>query len=126
MAKTVITSPSLPRLPFLSPGTRAGDYVFVSGQVGAQDDQGKTLTGIEAQTKQVLELVKRVLETTGASLNDVVKATVFLTNAEDFAAMNKVYSTYFPKDPPARSTIIVKALAKPEYIVEIECIAYRP
>jgi len=59
MAKTVIASPSLPRHPFLSPGTRAGDYVFVSGQVGAQDDQGKALTGIEAQTKQVLEKVKR-------------------------------------------------------------------
>jgi 2-iminobutanoate/2-iminopropanoate deaminase len=126
MSKKVITSSSISRNPFFSPAIKAGDYVFVSGQVGALDEQGKPITGIEAQTKQSLANMKLVLETASVSLNDVVKTTVFLTKQEDFAPMNKVYASFFPKDPPARSTIIVVALAKPEYIVEIECVAHCP
>ena len=125
MNKKVITLPTSSN-PFLSPGIKAGDYIFVSGQVGGVDNQGNLLKGIEAQTKQVLENIKKVLEAAGASLADVVKTTVFLVNVDDFGQMNNVYGSYFTQDRPARSTIVVAALAKPEYIVEIECIAYRP
>ncbi len=124
MAKQVITVPTaLPGVPY-SPAIKAGDYVFVSGQVGHVDSQGNKLEGVEAQTRQVLNNVKRVLEAAGSSMDDVVKTTVFLVKAEDFSKMNEVYKTFFTKDLPARSTVIVAALARPEMVVEIETIAY--
>ncbi|MFQ5996169.1 MAG: RidA family protein [Dehalococcoidales bacterium] len=126
MAKQAIIVPtSLPGVPY-SPGMKAGDYIFVSGQIGHVDREGNKVEGVEAQTRQTLENMKRVLETAGASLSDVVKTTVFLVKAEDFTKMNEVYKSYFTKDFPARSTVIVAALARPEVIVEIEGIAYRP
>jgi 2-iminobutanoate/2-iminopropanoate deaminase len=126
MTKQVITVPtSLPGVPF-SPAIKAGDYIFVSGQVGHVDGQGKKLEGIEAQTRQVLDNMRRVLEAAGASMDDVVKTTVFLVRAEDFPKMNEVYKSCFTQDLPARSTVIVAALARPEIVVEIEGIAYRP
>ena len=126
MVKQVIMVPTaLPGVPY-SPGMKAGDYIFVSGQVGHVDSEGNKVEGVEAQTRQTLEKMKRVLEAAGASLSDVVKATVFLVKADDFAKMNEVYKSYFTKDYPARSTVIVAALARPEVIVEIECVAYRP
>ncbi len=124
MAKQVITVPTaLPGVPY-SPAIKAGDYVFVSGQVGHVDSQGNKLEGVEAQTRQVLNNVKRVLEAAGSSMDDVVKTTVFLVKAEDFPKMNEVYKTFFTSDLPARSTVIVAALARPEMVVEIEAIAY--
>ena len=126
MAKQVITVPtSLPGVPY-SPGMKAGDYTFVSGQVGHVDGKGNKLEGIEAQTRRVMENMKDVLAAAGASLSDVVKTTVFLVKADDFAKMNEVYKTFFDKDYPSRSTVTVAALARPEIIVEIECIAYHP
>jgi len=126
MAKQVITVPTaLPGVPY-SPGIKAGDYIFVSGQVGHVDSKGNKVEGIEAQTRQVLNNMKGVLAAAGASLSDVVKSTVFLVKADDFAKMNEVYKSFFEKDYPSRSTVIVAALARPEILVEIECIAYRP
>ncbi len=125
MVKKVITMPTASN-PFLSPAIRAGDYIFTSGQVVAQDDQGNPVNGIEAQTSLVLEKLKGILEVEEASLDDVVKTTVFLVNVDDFSKMNEVYGSYFKQDRPARSTIVVAALAKPEYVVEIECVAYKP
>lgn len=126
MAKQVIVVPTaLPGVPY-SPGMRAGDYIFVSGQIGHVDREGNKVGGIEAQTRQTLENMRGVLEAAGASLNDVVKTIVFLVKADDFARMNEVYKSYFTKDYPARSTVIVAALARPEVLVEIECVAYRP
>jgi 2-iminobutanoate/2-iminopropanoate deaminase len=125
MAKQVITVPTaLPGVPY-SPAIKSGEYIFVSGQVGHVDGQGNKLEGVEAQTRQVLENMKRVLEAGGASMDDVVKTTVFLVKAEDFSKMNEVYKTYFTGDLPARSTVVVAALARPELVVEIECIACR-
>jgi len=124
MVKKVITVPGAPKLPF-SPGIRAGDYIFVSGQAGFVDAEGKEAKGIKAQTKQCLENIKQVLTVAGCSLDDVVKVTVFLRNQEDFAKMNEVYQSYFVKDRPARSTVVA-ALALPSMLIEIECIAYSP
>ena len=124
MVKKAITVPGAPKLPF-SPAIRAGDYIFVSGQLGLTDVQGRELKGIEAQTKQCLENMKGVLTAAGSSLGDVVKVTVFLRSEKDFAKMNEVYQSYFTKDQPARSTIIT-GLVLPNMLIEMECIAYSP
>ena len=123
MTKKVISIPGAPKLP-LSPAISAGDFIFVSGQGGHKDAEGKEAKGIETQTKVCLEKVKRVLTAAGASMDDVVKATIFLRNAEDFTKMNEVYQGFFPDDKPARSTVLT-GLVLPEMLVEIECIAYR-
>ena len=125
MTKQVINVPNTPKLPF-SPAIQAGDYIFVSGQAGFQDPKtGEASEGIEAQTKQCLENIKQVLETAGSSLDDVVKVTVFLGNVADYAKMNEIYQSYFPKDNPARSTAVT-GLANPNMVIEMECIAYFP
>lgn len=110
----------------ISTGVKAGSYIFLSGQIGLVDERGNELKGIEAQTRQALENMKGILKEAGASLSDVVKVTIFLVNVDDFAKMNEVYKSYFTEDYPARSTVVVAALARPEMIVEIECIAYCP
>jgi 2-iminobutanoate/2-iminopropanoate deaminase len=113
-------------IPLYSPGIRAGEYIFITGQVGAVDDQGREVKGTEAQTRQLLENIKKILEAAGASLSDVVQTTNFLVNVKDWEQMNKAYNSYFSEGWPARSTIIVAGLSKPEWLVEIECIAYHP
>ena len=126
MAGKPVRPSSMPN-PLASPGMKAGDFIFVTGQVGAVDEWGNPITGAEAQTRQTLKNMKTVLETAGASMDDVIKTTVFLVRSDDFAAMNKAYVEYFNKDvKPARSTVIVAALARTDWIVEIECVAYKP
>jgi 2-iminobutanoate/2-iminopropanoate deaminase len=116
---------AVPGVPYSS-ATKAGPLVFISGQIGALDDAGKPISTVEGQTRQLLKKMKIALEAAGASFSDVTKTTVFLVNVNDFAVMNQVYKEFFPKDPPARSTVIVAGLAKPEWLVEIEAIAYKP
>jgi 2-iminobutanoate/2-iminopropanoate deaminase len=107
----------------LSPAIKAGGFVFVSGYPGYRDRKTEALLeGIEAQTRETLEVIRDTLEAAGSSLDKVVKVTVFLKNARDFPEMNEVYRTFFPKDMPARSTIL-GALALPEMLIEMECIA---
>ena len=108
----------------LSPAVRAGDLVFVSGQVPTDKSGQIVAGGIEAQTTQALENVKAALALAGAGMEDVVKSLVILQDARDFAGMNKVYSSYFPKDPPARSTIEARLVI--DIKVEIEVVAYKP
>ena len=124
MLKRVITLPDAPKLPF-SAAIRAGDYIFVSGQIGHTDAGGKKVKGIEGQVRQCLENMKKVLAAAGSSLDEVVKVTVFLRNQADFARMNEIYQSYFAEDRPARSTVIAD-LALPSMLIEIDCIAYFP
>lgn len=114
-----------PKPSHLSAGFRVGDLVFTSGNVGRDPETGNTPDTIEEQTKQVLENIKRVLIKTGASMNDVVKTTVFLPDIGDYAKMNEVYVTFFDEPRPARSCVGAK-LARPEFKVEIEAIAVSP
>jgi len=103
-------------------GVLSGDFVFVSGQ-GPFDPQTKAMANsIEDQTKQTLDNVKAIVEAAGATMADVVKVTVLLTDVADFQAMNKVYESYFPKPFPARTTFGV-ALAVPNMKIEIDAIA---
>ncbi len=115
------TYPSSLPYPF-SAAVRAGDLLFVSGQVGIRD--GKTGAGIEEQTRFTMENIRDVLAQAGASLEDVVKVTVFLTDMSLWPKMNEVYASYFPNDPPARSALGAAALALPDLLVEIECVAH--
>lgn len=109
-------------LPF-SPAIRAGGLIFLSGQVGNVPGT-RTLVagGITAETRQAMENLGVVLRAAGSSWSRVVKCTVFLLDINDYAAMNAVYASYFPADPPARSTLAASGLALGAR-VEIECIA---
>jgi 2-iminobutanoate/2-iminopropanoate deaminase len=107
----------------LSPAVRAGDFVFVSGQVPVVE--GKVVPGgIAAETRAVLENVKRCLAMAGAGMEDVVKTTVWLRDRDDFPAFNSAYAEFFPVKPPARSTAESRLMI--DIAVEIEAIAYKP
>lgn len=114
-----------PRGPY-SPFVRAGDFIYVSGQGPIDADTNQFSYGdIRHETRVTLENVRRILESAGASPADVVKCSVFLRDGNDFAAMNEVYSAFFGKTRPARTTVAV-AFADPTMKVEIDCVAYRP
>ena len=106
-----------------SQGIRANGFIFLSGQVALDPKSGELISGdVRQQTERTLENLKGVLEAAGANLNHVVKVTIFLKNMGDFAGMNEIYARYFPKLPPARSTVEVARLPK-DALVEIELIA---
>lgn len=105
-----------------SQGIKVGNLVITSGQIPIDVTTGAFPEGIEAQTRQSLENCKRVLEAGGATMQDVVKTTVFLSDMENFAAMNAVYATFFEGEAPARSAVQAARLPK-DALVEIECIA---
>ncbi|WP_426400806.1 RidA family protein (plasmid) [Ralstonia sp. R-29] len=100
-----------------SPGLRVGNTLYISGQIA--DGQN-----IEEQTKAALAKVKAIAEAAGTSMANIDKCTVFLTRQSDFVGMNGAWSLAFPTTPPARSTVIVAALPRPEPIIEIECMAH--
>lgn len=109
-------------LPF-STAVRVGNLLYLSGQVGVPPGSRQVVPGgVGAETRRTLENIKRVLEYAGSSMDRVVKCTVFLQDIADYAAMNEVYATFFPRDPPARSTVAGSGLALGAR-VEIECIA---
>ena len=98
--------------------------LFVSGQIALNPETGDVIPGgIREQTRQVLENLRAILNAAGGSLGNVVKTTVYLSNLDDFAAMNEVYAEYFAQQPPARATVEVSRLPK-EVSIEIEAIAY--
>ncbi len=107
-----------------SQGVQVGNLLFLSGQIPLNAAGELQRGDIVVQTIQVLENIKALLAAAEMGLADVVKATVFLTDMDDFAEMNRVYAEYFPHNPPARSTIQVAALPKGASI-EIEVIAMK-
>jgi reactive intermediate/imine deaminase len=108
----------------LSQAIRAGDFVFVTGQVPMRDGKPMTDGGIEAQTRACLNGLSEILAEAGCDLGDVVKSMVWLKKREDFPGFNSVYAEYFPSEPPTRSALVSDFLI--DILVEIECIAYRP
>jgi 2-iminobutanoate/2-iminopropanoate deaminase len=108
----------------LSPAVRAGDFVFVSGQVPVGADGQIVTGGVAAETDQVLKNIAAVLEMAGCALADVVKTTVWLRDRDDFAAFNEAYGKHFPNDPPARSTAESRLMI--DIAVEIEAVAFKP
>ncbi|MBI5411985.1 RidA family protein [Candidatus Peregrinibacteria bacterium] len=107
-----------------SQAVRYGEYIFCSGQIPL-DPKTMEVVGVTAteQAKQALENLKAVLEAAESDFSRVVKTTLFLKNLGDFVAVNEVYASYFPSNPPARSTIEVARLPK-NVLIEIECIAH--
>ena len=111
-----------PNLPF-SGAVKAGGLIYVAGTIGPAS--GEIAKGdIKAQTKQTLDNISAALTTAGSSMANAASMLVYLRNASDFAAMNEVYSTYWPKDPPARTTVVVtQPLALADGLIEISAIA---
>lgn len=123
--KKVISSPLAPSAigPY-SQAIEVNGMLFLSGQLPIDAATGLMAEGIEEQAKQSLSNIKHILEEAGLTMANVVKTTVFLADMSLFADMNKVYSTFFEGEYPARSAVAVKALPK-DALVEIECIAVR-
>ena len=122
--KKVIQTDKAPRAigPY-SQAIRAGNFLFLSGQIPLDPKTGELVKGdIRQQTKQVLENIKGVLESQGLGMEDVVKATIFLKDIGNFNQVNEVYATYFPSSPPSRSTVEVAKLPR-DTDIEIEAIA---
>ena len=110
-------------LPF-SPAVRAGDYVFISGQVAMKENGEIEPGGIEAQTRRTMDNVVAVLAKAGCTLEDVAKVNVWLDDTRDFWTFNKIYASYFPNGAPARST--VKSQLMVDAKIEIDVVAYKP
>lgn len=122
--QVIIPKNSAPPLAPYSPGTRAGNAVYVSGMLaidsaGASVGQGD----VSAQTRHILEAIRAVLEAAGGSMKDIAFNSIFLKDLNDYAAMNAVYAEFFPEEPPARYCIRAD-LVKPEFLVEISSIAH--
>ena len=118
-----IAPPGPDKRPF-SEAVHVGRMLYLSGQLGI-DSSGKLASGgIQAETRQALENIKRVLAANGSSMDDVVKCTAMLADIKEWAAMNEVYVTYFPKHLPARSAFATNGLVRGGRI-ELECMAIR-
>jgi 2-iminobutanoate/2-iminopropanoate deaminase len=125
MGKKVIQTEKAPKpIGPYSQAIRAGNFIFLSGQIPIDPKTEELVKGdIRQQTRQVLENIRGVLESQGLGMQDVVKVTIFLKDMGSFNQMNEVYATYFSSSPPARSTVEVAKLPRNAEI-EIEAIAY--
>lgn len=103
----------------------SGSFVFTGGKVGIDPKTGKVSGNIREQTKQTLENLKAVLETSGTSMENVARVMIFLTDMSDYNQMNEVYEEFFGNRPPARICVEVAKLALPELKIEIDAIAER-
>ncbi len=120
----IIPEGSPPALAPYSPGTKAGNAIYVAGTL-ALDGEGKCVGegDAAAQTHHVLEQIKNVIEAGGGTMDDITLNMIFLKDFADYKKMNEVYVTYFPNDPPARYCIKAE-LVKPEFLIEIASIAH--
>jgi len=121
-----LTPPGVPapRGPY-SPAVRAGDFIFVSGQLAVDPVTNRYEPGnIQDETRRTLDNIKRILEGAGATIADVVRVGVFLADGDEFAKMNEVYAEFFGDDKPARTTIVCRFAS--DIRVEIDCVAYSP
>jgi len=112
--------------PNLSPATRFGNLVFVSGQTGRHPVTGEVGKDVREQTRNILERIKGILTAAGTSLDNVLTATTYLTRVQDVGAYNEEYAKYFPTNKPARTTVTVAALNSPELVIEITVTACIP
>ncbi len=110
-------------LPF-SPAVRAGDFIYVSGQIAMMENGELEPGGIESQTRRTMENLRKVLEQAGCTFDDVVKANCWLDDPRDFWTFNRVYAESFPNGGPARSTVRAELMVDAK--VEIDVIAYKP
>jgi 2-iminobutanoate/2-iminopropanoate deaminase len=125
MISVIGNSPTLPdgtTIP-LSPAVRAGDFLFLSGQLGLDENGRLAGEDIASQTRQTIARLEALLATAGGRRDQIIKVSVWLTDGADFPAFNRVYAKLFPDRPPARSTV-VSGLLIPGARVEIDAVAY--
>lgn len=123
MNKTIISTNTAPSAigPY-SQAVQSNGFIFTSGMIAIDPRTGTLSTGnIDEQTRLVMENLTALIKSTGATMSDVIKTTVFLSDMNNFASMNSIYAEYFTTDPPARSTVEVARLPK-DVLVEVECI----
>ena len=121
--KQIVTTGGNPSLPF-SPAVKAGGLMYVAGTLGTDASGALKKGDIKAQTKQTLDNISATLKAGGSSLANATSVLVYLRNVGDFAAMNEVYTTYWTKDPPARTTVVVpQPLANADGLIEISMVA---
>lgn len=127
MPKTIIVSDRAPApVAAYAQAVRAGDFVFLSGQLGLDPSTGQMVPGgVEAETRQAIENLSAVLSAASGTLRDLVKVTVYLADMAEFPAFNGVYASYFGDQPPARATVAVAGLPRGAR-VEIEAVAFLP
>lgn len=119
-SRTVVSTTG--NLATLSGAIRVGDMLYLSGQLPGSRESPMDST-IQGQTKQALDKIKGLVEAAGAKMENVVKCTVFLASGADYQGMNQAYREFWPKEPPARSTVVVAALVSPGAKLEVECMA---
>ncbi len=125
MEKKVISTKKAPAAvgPYVQ-AVQKGNMLYASGQLGLIPENGELPKGVEAQTSQSLKNVQAILDEAGFAKEDIVKTTVFITDMEDFAAVNRIYADFFGEAKPARSCVEVSRLPK-DGVVEIEVIAMK-
>jgi len=111
-------------LPF-SPVVEAGGVLYLAGHLGRHPETRAYDPRIEVQTTQTLQNIGATLASINASMSDIVRCQVFMTEISGFSEMNRAYRNFFPSNPPARTTVEVSGLAAPEALIEIECTAVR-
>ena len=122
--QVILTKGTDPAKMVFSPGIRAGQWLFPSGSAGLTADGKVAGPDIESQARQALKNIGEVLEAAGSSWDKVVKVNCFLTHPQrDFQGWNKVFKEFFPKDPPARTTVGTSELIGPDWLIEVEAIA---
>ncbi len=132
MRQAMNAAPPRGKYPYIK---RAGEFLFVSGTSarrpdntieGAEvDELGTTRLDIRVQTRAVIENIRNILSSAGASLKDIVEISTYLVNMNDFCGYNEVYGEYFDYDGPARTTVAVHQLPHPHLLIEIKAIAYK-
>ncbi len=125
MGKKIISTEKAPSAigPY-SQGVRAGQWIYVSGQIPIDPATGEMVKGdIVEETHRVLKNAKAIIEASGASMSDVVKVTIYMADLNDFSVINKIYGQYFTSNPPARSCVEVSGLPKGAGL-EMEMVAY--
>jgi 2-iminobutanoate/2-iminopropanoate deaminase len=121
-SKQIISTGGNPNLPF-SPAVKAGDFIYVAGTLGTNASGALAKGDIKAQTRQTLDNITATLKAGNASIANAASVLIYLRSAADFAAMNEVYASYFPKDPPARTTVVVpQPLANADGLIEISMV----
>ncbi|TFH13275.1 RidA family protein [Candidatus Bathyarchaeota archaeon] len=124
MSKEYYTKPGMEKYPFSS-AVKAGDYIFISGTATNEDEQGNKLTTIETQTHEIMKQFKNALAQFDATMDDIVKVSVYIGEQAKWGNMNEVYRSYFGDKLPARVTCVA-GLVIPGFLVEMDCIAYKP
>src|SRR5699024_1509915 len=123
MRKEIYTEKSPAAIGPYSQAIEAGDFIYVSGQIGIDPETGDVASGIEEQTKQVMHNLQAILTEAGADFSQVIKFTIYLASMDNFATVNDIYGRYLTEPYPARATVEVSRLPK-NVEIEIDAVVY--